>query len=439
MAISLTPLDIEEQEHLSADKLSMILEEFPYEGENAERVLAARPDSNFIDIMNWVQDNFALTLKDNNELENFVHNKISIDGEFLQFCQENNVKVTCLFKDAIISWASENGFEKFFAQGIFKIETKDTEFLHSALYHKGNQNEDEICFFVTVSNSNYEDYLKLRNSYDDWLKARDRSNLHIRVVDGEDIPYVKENTWGDMFLPEDIKSDIKNLVENFLNSQDFYIEKNIPWKRGIFLYGAPGCGKSSIIRTIISEYNFKPITVAAGASNEAVNEAFRYAEEQSPSLLFFEDLDSLFESGIDISNFLNLMDGIATKNGLLVIATTNEIKKFKSNIIDRPSRFDRKFDIPLPSQEMAYTYLKKWFGSSLTAKKGKELAKHAESYKFSYAYLKELYISSMFEALSNNRNAPSEKDIQNALNNLKKDKNILGQKTISTDRYLKQG
>lgn len=432
--MSLTPLEIEKQEHLSKERFNSLIEDNALvKNVNFNQ----RPSSNFIDIMNWVHKWFSPALKDTSNLENLVQNKISIDGEFLQFCEENKIKVTCLLKDGIISWASDNRYEKFFVQGVFKIESKDMEFLHSALYHKGNQNEDEICFFITVSNKHYENYIKLRNSYEDWLKARDRSNLHIKVIDGEDIPYIKENSWQDLFLPENIKLDIKNLVENFLDSKDFYLEKNIPWKRGIFLYGSPGCGKSSIIKTIISEYNFKPVTIAAGAQNETVNEAFRYAEEQSPSLLFFEDLDSLFASGIDISNFLNLMDGIATKNGLLVIATTNEISNFKSNIIDRPSRFDRKFDIPLPNQEMAFTYLKKWFGASLTVKKGKELAKHAETYKFSYAYLKELYISSMFEALSNNRKVPSDKDIQSALSNLKKDKNILGQRAVSTNKYLK--
>ena len=87
----------------------------------------------------------------------------------------------------------------------------------------------------------------------------------------------------------------------------------------------------------------------AGANDEAVREAFSYAEEQSPALLYFEDLDSLLEKNVDISSFLNLMDGISAKNGLLVIATANDVKKLKSNITDRPSRFDRKFEITLPT------------------------------------------------------------------------------------------
>jgi SpoVK/Ycf46/Vps4 family AAA+-type ATPase len=179
------------------------------------------------------------------------------------------------------------------------------------------------------------------------------------------------------------------------------------------------------------------VTVEANAQAEAVREAFFYAEEQSPSLLYFEDLDSMLEKNLDTSTFLNLMDGISAKNGLLVIATANEIRKLKPNITRRPSRFDRKFEIPTPSLEMAYIYLKRWFGSLIPNRKCRELAKLAVKQNLSYAYLKELYISSMFEAISHNRKSPTITDVNNTLNRLIKDKNAQGGNTINTDKYFK--
>lgn len=429
----LAPRDMESQEHLSKQRLENLEAQSNVVIDDTDR-----PPTNFIDLMVWTEGKFKQFLSDKNKLNKYVHNRIIVDGQFLQFCEERNIEVKCLYKDSIVSWKTDLNYEKFFVQGVFLIKSKSLEFLHAALFHKGNQNEDEISFFVLASNKHYEAYLKLRNDFDEWVQQRDRSNLHIRVVDGEDIPYTKDSTWEELFLPQDIKTDLKNIVSGFLASKDFYLEKKIPWKRGVLLYGSPGNGKTSIIRTIMSEYNFKPVTIAAGANDEAVREAFSYAEEQSPSLLYFEDLDSLFEKGVDISAFLNLMDGISSKNGLLVIATANDVKKLKANIMDRPSRFDKKFEIPLPNQEMAYIYLKRWFGNLLTTAKCKELAKYAEKYDFSYAYLKELYISSMFEALAHNRKIPTPKDIQNALNRLVKDKNILKNgKSISTDKYFK--
>lgn len=427
----LTPEVLEKQEHLSSERLAKLAP--------TNRVVPdqKRPPANFIDLMNWTTEQFKDALKDQVGLEKFVHNRIIVDGQFLQFAEENNVTIECLYKDSSISWTTEHDYEKFFMQGVFYIKARGLEFLHAALFHKGNQQEDEVSFFVVVSKNNYEAYVKFRNQFDDWVQERDRSNLHIRVIEGDDIPYTKDHSWEDLFLPETIKVEIRGLVENFLSSKDFYLKNKIPWKRGILLYGKPGNGKTSIIRTVISQYNFKPVTIVAGANDDAVREAFSYAEEQSPSLLYFEDLDSLLAKSVDISSFLNLMDGISAKNGLLIIATANEVKKLAPNITDRPSRFDRKFEIPLPNAEMAYIYLKRWFGNLITVKQCRELAKYATKYEFSYAYLKELYISSMFEALANNRKSPTEKDIQKAFNRTVKDKNALNGGSVNLDKYIK--
>lgn len=426
----LPPTELEEQETLSLQRLKNLK---PVQ----DSAPADRPQANFIDLMNWTVNGFSTYLKDKENLEKFVHNRIIIDGQFLQFCEESGVTVKCLFKDSVISWKTEHDFEKFFAQGVFLLQAKGVEFLHAALFHKGNQHEDEVSFFVVVSQKNYEGYLALRNKFDTWMSSRDRSNLHIRVIDGEDIPYTKDATWEELFLPEEMKKEVKELVENFLASQDFYHEKKIPWKRGFLLYGEPGNGKTSLIRTIISQYNFKPVTFVPGANAEAMREAFSYAEEQSPSLMYIEDLDSLIENGLDISTFLNLLDGISAKNGLLVVATANNVTKLRNNIMKRPSRFDRKFEIPLPNQEMSYIYLKKWFGNTIPAAKCKELAKASEKHGLSYAYLKELYISSMFEALANNRKTPTMKDIDNTLSRLIREKNSVNNGTeINTDKYF---
>lgn len=431
----LGPDELEKQEHLSLNKL----QDLGYGNTNFICVdEQTRPAANFIDLMKWVQYTFGSALKDKKNLERFVHNRIIVDGQFLEFCKEKEIIVECLYKDSYISWKTDHDYEKFFAQGVFLIKSHGLEFLHSALFHKGNQNEDEISFFVIVSHKNYEAYLSLRNEFDRWVQQRDRSNSHIRVVGGEDLSYTKDSNWENLFLPDTIKNEIKGLVENFLASRDFYLESKIPWKRGFLLYGQPGNGKTSIIKTIISEYDFKPVTIVTGANDEIVREAFSYAEEQSPSLLYFEDLDSLLETTISTSSFLNLMDGISSKNGLLVVATANNVKKLKSNITKRPSRFDRKWEIPLPTLEMAYIYLKRWFGNLLTNKKCKELARCAVKHELSYVYLKDLYITSMFEALARNSKAPTEKDVDNTLNRLIKDKNLLNDGIeINTDKYFK--
>ena len=437
----ISPHDLESQEHLSLTRLNSLtpdyLARFGPTHSLIPQKLSPRPIGSFLELMNWAVDNFATIILADNDLNKFVHNRIIIDGQFMHYCDLEGIKISCLHKDSIISWKTDTDQEKFFAQGIFLIKGDGFEFISCALFHKGNQHEDEISFFSICPSKHYEKYITFRNNFDSWLQQRDRSNLHIKIMDGVDTPYTRDQAWSDLFLPEEIKSEIKQSVENFLVNKAFYLTNKIPWKRGILLFGEPGNGKTSIIRTIISNYNFKPVTIVAGANDDSIHDAFSYAEEQSPSLLFFEDLDSILEKTISTASFLNLMDGISAKNGLLVVATANNIDELKPSIKDRPSRFDKKWKIPLPDQKMATLFLKKWFGTIAPIEKYKELAAHAVKYKFSYAYLKELYISSMFEALANNREFPSSADISKALERLMKDKNITKSgRSVSTEKYF---
>lgn len=419
--------ELDAQENLTLAKLQAIRSK-------STVVPANRPKDSYIELVAWVEKNYGNNL-DSDKISRFVHNKIIIDGQFLQFCSENGIQVNSVYDDSIVSWKSDHGNEKFFMQGIFIVKKKGTKFLHFALFQKGNQNEDEISFGIMVDDNNYDSYIKLRNEYDEWITKRDRSNLQIRVVDGEDISYERDSKWEDIFLPEKIKSEIKLTIEGFLASKHIYDERNIPWKRGLLFWGIPGNGKTSLIKTIISNYDFKPVTVVPGGNDDSMREAFAYAQEQNPALLYFEDLDSLLQT-INISLFLNLLDGISAKNGVLIVATANSLDKFGDNIKDRPSRFDRKFEIPIPDEEMSLKYFKKWFGKTISDKEIEKLSTYAAKNKFAYAYIKELYISSVYIAIAANRQKPTLEDINLAMSQLMADKFKKNNKTVGIDKYL---
>lgn len=440
----LTKEQLDAQESLSLARLKAL----GLPKHNTDWVL--RPKDSFVQLIEWVEKTFGHCLyfrsgfpasgepvPEKEPLVRFIHNRIVIDGEFLTYCDENGIEVNCIHNDSIVSWKSDFGNEKFFMQGIFLIKKGDTKFLHTALLHKGNQNEDEVSFCVLTDAKNVEPYIALRNDFDIWSAKRDRSNLYVRVIGGEDIPYDKDTRWEDIFLPEDLKKDIRTFVEGFLKSKCVYEEKRIPWKKGTILSGSPGNGKTLLIKTIISNYDFKPVTVLSGANDDIIMEAFSYAQQQNPALLYFEDLDSLLEN-INLSLFLNLLDGISTHNGLLVIATANDISQLKANIKDRPSRFDRKFEIPLPDQMMTIKYLKHWFGSSIKDGEVKELATTTVKYGFSYAYLKELYISAIYNALGDDRKDITITDVKLALEQLLSHK-FKHSKHIGIDKYLTKG
>ena len=76
----------------------------------------------------------------------------------MEFCEQTKTTISTLYLDSIASWRSEHNFEHFMAQGIFKISRDGMEFLHAALFHKGNQNEDEVSFFIVAPKRCYDKY-----------------------------------------------------------------------------------------------------------------------------------------------------------------------------------------------------------------------------------------------------------------------------------------
>lgn len=424
----LTEAQVDRQEHLSAERLALLQPKREFYTDST------RPTANLIELMHWTKDNFGKFISSKDNLNCWIHNKIVIDGSFLEFSEQKKIKIECLHRDSIASWKSDRDNEHFMAQGVFKITKDKLSFIHAALFHKGNQNEDEVSFFVIIKDEDIETYISLRNEFDAWLVARDRENLEIHVVGGDGIPYEKNMSWDEVFLPEKLKTDIKQSIEGFLGAKDLYLSKKIPWKRGLLLWGDPGCGKTTSIKTIISNYDFKPVTVYTSpqTNDDTISEAFSYAQQQEPGLLYFEDLDSLLSFGsVSISHFLNLLDGVSSTNGILVMATANDLGKLNEAITDRPSRFDRKWEIPRPNEEMAKKYLQNWYGKAISAKNLSIIVKNAVENRFSYAYLKELYITSAYHALADGRQDPEVSDIKLAMDQLLCDKDAVNSGFVS--------
>ncbi len=392
-----------------------------------------RPFNNADEIIKWCWFSYGYYLTEHMYVSASVQNVIPvtplsflIDGIFLKFAEDQNIKISCLHQDLFSSSSIEDNLEMFTNRGVFLIETSEFKFISASLFHTGVQNSHEPISFLLINKSDYFKYIKLRDSFFEWRHKRERTNNHVYVAGGnETITYTKDLGWDDLFLPETLKKDIRLAVEGWLAAKDIYKKAKVPWKRGVLLYGAPGCGKTSLIKTIIAQYDFKPVTIQVTSNTDAqvLAEAFEYAHNQVPSLLYIEDIDTLFnESSTTLSHFLNLMDGIGTNAGIFVIGTANNLSLLKESVIDRPSRFDRKWEIPLPCEEMTFKYLQKWFSEYLEDEILRSVSKQTHSNKFSYVYLKELYLTSVFNALAEGREKPLEDDLKKALVQMTHDK-----------------
>lgn len=157
--------------------------------------------------------------------------------------------------------------------------------------------------------------------------------------------------WDDIVLESHIKDNVFDDVVGFLNHAELYRVNNLPFKRGLILYGKPGCGKTLLGKVIANQIqsSFIWVTAAQASSAEFIKELFALAREIAPTVLFFEDVDMYtVDRGHGVFNakvgeLLAQMDGMEENNGLIVVATTNRLDVIEKALAERPSRFDRRY------------------------------------------------------------------------------------------------
>jgi hypothetical protein len=209
-------------------------------------------------------------------------------------------------------------------------------------------------------------------------------------------------TFDNLILPEKLKNDIQADVQRFFASREAYEKYGIPWKRGLLFVGPPGNGKTHAIKALINATGrpclyIKTFESDNWAEETGIRRVFERARAASPCLLILEDLDSMVTDD-NRSFFLNEMDGFASNLGILTIATTNHPGKLDPAILDRPSRFDRKYHFGLPARPERFAYIERWNRSlepeaRLSLEGETQAADGTEG--FSFAYLKELFLSSL--------------------------------------------
>lgn len=159
---------------------------------------------------------------------------------------------------------------------------------------------------------------------------------------------------------------IREMVELPLRHPQLFSNLGIKPPRGILMYGPPGCGKTLIARAIANETGShffmcngpEIMSKMAGESEKNIRELFEKASENSPSILFIDEIDSIApnrdKTGGEVerrvvSQLLTLMDGLKSRSNVIVIAATN-----RPNTIDpalrRFGRFDREIDIGVPDE-----------------------------------------------------------------------------------------
>ena len=202
-------------------------------------------------------------------------------------------------------------------------------------------------------------------------------------------------------LPSYEIQDILKDIQNFWDRRNKYREYNFVHKRGILMYGEPGCGKSGIIQLISKQLIENDGIILNIKDHDDVEyfidfiATFRKIETNRPLIVLLEDIDSIAgENNHSTSKLLNILDGVKQIEDVVYIATTNYPEKLQDRITNRPSRFDRRYKVELPNEDIRDAYIRhKLTDEDIKNVDIKEWVKRTEG--MSLSHLKEVVISTI--------------------------------------------
>jgi transitional endoplasmic reticulum ATPase len=159
---------------------------------------------------------------------------------------------------------------------------------------------------------------------------------------------------------------IREMVELPMRHPELFEKLGVEAPKGVLLYGPPGTGKTLLAKAVAGETNSQFISISGpeiigkfyGESEERLREIFKQAEENAPSIIFIDEVDSIAPKREEVtgevekrivSQLLTLMDGMKSRGKVVVIAATNRPDSLDP-ALRRPGRFDREIEIGIPDQ-----------------------------------------------------------------------------------------
>jgi len=167
-------------------------------------------------------------------------------------------------------------------------------------------------------------------------------------------------------LGEEVKR-VREMIELPLRHPELFERLGVEAPKGVLLHGPPGTGKTLLAKAVAGETSANFVTIGGpeimskfyGESEERLREIFKQAQENAPTIIFIDEIDSIAPKREEVTGeterrvvaqLLSLMDGLEARGKVVVIGATN-----RPNALDpairRPGRFDREIEINPPNRE----------------------------------------------------------------------------------------
>ncbi|XP_045793727.1 calmodulin-interacting protein 111-like [Trifolium pratense] len=219
----------------------------------------------------------------------------------------------------------------------------------------------------TNSATNSSDHSEKRQvTFEDFQKAR----LEIRPSAMKEVTLeVLKVKWEDIGGQREVKNQLLETLVWPQKHRDAFTRIGTDAPSGVLMYGPPGCSKTLMARAVASEAGLNFLAVKGpelfskwvGESEKAVRSLFVKARDNAPSVIFFDEIDSLAMNrgrdgdGVSVSDrvmaqLLVQMDGVRSRGDVAVIAATNRPDNIDPALL-RPGRFDRQLYVGPPNEK----------------------------------------------------------------------------------------
>ena len=195
----------------------------------------------------------------------------------------------------------------------------------------------------------------------------DDTSVSISEKPAEEELKIPRVTYEDIGGLRDEVKKVREMIELPLRHPELFDRLGVEAPKGVLLHGPPGTGKTLLAKAVANETQANFISLTGpeiiskfyGQSEENLREVFKNAEENAPSIIFIDEIDSIAPSRDEVvgeverrvvAQLLALMDGLRARGKVVVIGATN-----RPNALDpairRPGRFDREIEIGIPDKD----------------------------------------------------------------------------------------